>query len=118
MREKRKYIRGFTEYIILSILNRFDSYGYEIGKIIRDVSDEKVQLTEAALYLALKRMLKNGKINSYEGSSEKGMKRRYYSITGDGVRHLENFRKDWASIENTLSEFAQGTFDYNKPDNR
>ena len=118
MRPKKKYIRGFTEYIILSILNRFDSYGYEIGKIIRDVSDDNIRLTEAALYLALKRMLKNGKINSYEGSNDKGMRRRYYSITPTGLQDLQRFREDWVSIENTLSDFARDTFDYTRPEKR
>ena len=33
MTNSGEYVRGFTNYIILSILAKFNSYGYEISKI-------------------------------------------------------------------------------------
>lgn len=54
MTNSGEYIRGFTNYIILSILAKFDSYGYEMTKIIESVSEHNIQLTEATLYTALK----------------------------------------------------------------
>ena len=53
-----EFIRGFTEYVILSILEKQDSYGYEIRKIILTESDDTFNLTEATLYLSLKDLLK------------------------------------------------------------
>ncbi|MDD4354820.1 MAG: PadR family transcriptional regulator, partial [Candidatus Izemoplasmatales bacterium] len=84
MTNSGEYVRGFTDYIILSILAKFDSYGYEMSKIIEQVSDEHFQLTEATLYFALKRLLEDGKISSYKEKNKKGMSRRYYQITSEG----------------------------------
>ncbi|MBI9008809.1 MAG: PadR family transcriptional regulator [Tenericutes bacterium] len=114
MTNSGEYIRGFTNYIILSILSEFDSYGYEITKIIESVSKQNFQLTEATLYIALKKMKQNELINSYSSKNKKGMNRRYYQITPKGKEKLKLFRKDWVMIEATLSTLVSGSFKYNK----
>jgi len=112
MTNSGEFIRGFTDYIILSILSKFDSYGYEMSKIIEFVSDNNIQLTEASLYIALKRLLNDEKISTYTGKNKKGMSRRYYQITPKGKKELKAFRKDWILIENTLSSLFGGNFEY------
>lgn len=112
MTNSGEYVRGFTDYIILSILSKFDSYGYEMSKIIDFVSENNIQLTEATLYIALKRLLNDGKISTYTGKNKKGMSRRYYQITPSGKAAIKAFRKDWVMIENTLSTLVGGNFDY------
>ena len=77
MTNSGEYVRGFTNYIILSILGKFDSYGYEMTKIIEYVSKQNIQLSEATLYIALKKLLAEGKIKSYLQKNKKGMNRRY-----------------------------------------
>jgi len=114
MTNSGEYVRGFTNYIILSILSEFDSYGYEITKIIDSVSEQNIQLTEATLYIALKKMNQNELINSYAGKNKKGMKRRYYQITPKGKKKLKSFRKDWIMIESTLSTLVGGSFKYKR----
>ena len=112
MTNSGEYVRGFTNYIILSILGKFDSYGYEMTKIIESVSEQNIQLNEATLYTALKKLLADGKISSYTGKNKKGMSRRYYQITPKGKKELKSFRKDWVMIENTLSSLVGGDFKY------
>lgn len=112
MTNSGEFVRGFTDYIILSILSKFDSYGYEMSKIIEFVSENNIQLTEATLYIALKRLLNDGKINTYTGKNKKGMGRRYYQITPKGKKSIKDFRKDWVMIENTLSSLVGGNFEY------
>ncbi|PKK94684.1 MAG: PadR family transcriptional regulator [Tenericutes bacterium HGW-Tenericutes-5] len=112
MTNSGEFIRGFTDYIILSILSKFDSYGYEMSKIIEYVSKSNIQLTEATLYIALKRLLNDEKITTYSGKNKKGMSRRYYQITSKGKKAIKEFRKDWVLIENTLSSLFGGNFEY------
>ncbi len=114
MTNSGEYVRGFTNYIILSILAKFDSYGYEINRIIETISEQHIHMTDAALYTALKRLLKEEKISSYKGKNKKGMERRYYRITPKGKAELLLFRKDWVMIENTLSTLLGGSFDYTR----
>ncbi len=116
MSNSGEYIRGFTDYIVLSILNKFDSYGYEMSKIIESVSHNNFSLTEAALYFALKRLLEDEKITSYSEKNKKNMTRRFYQITPKGIASLTSFRKDWILIENNLSNLVGGGFDYARED--
>jgi len=112
MTNSGEYIRGFTEYIILSILTKFDSYGYELSKIIETVSDRNFTLSEATMYFALKRLLEDGKISSYLEKNKKGMMRKFYQITPEGKEALRAFRQDWILIENNLNSLVGGGFEY------
>jgi len=114
MTNSGEYVRGFTNYIILSILAKFDSYGYEMTRIIEFVSEQNIQLNEATLYIALKKLLSEGKIKTYTGKNKKGMNRRYYQITSNGKEELKSFRKDWVMIESTLKSLVGGNFEYNR----
>lgn len=112
MTNSGEFVRGFTDYIILSILSKFDSYGYEMTRIIEVVSENNFQLNEATLYIALKRLVKEKMVTSYTGKNKKGMSRRYYQITPKGKKTIKEFRKDWVMIENTLSSLVGGNFKY------
>ncbi len=109
-----EYIRGFTEYIILSILEKFDSYGYEMTKIIEQASQQVFSLTEAALYLALKRMTEEELISSALVKNKKGMNRRVYTITPKGTTLLHAFRRDWTKIHTNLQTLVAGDFTYER----
>jgi PadR family transcriptional regulator PadR len=112
MTNSGEYIRGFTEYIILSILSKFDSYGYEMSKIIETVSNRNFSLSEATLYFALKRLQEDEKITSYPEKNKKGMVRKFYQITPEGKDMLKSFRKDWILIDTNLNSLVGGGFDY------
>ncbi len=103
-----EFIRGFTEYVILSILEKQDSYGYEIRKIILTESDDTFNLTEATLYLSLKRLTKDKMIEPFDWFNEKGVKRIYYKITTRGLRHLHDFRKDAPTILDYIKKLIIG----------
>ena len=53
-------IRGYNDTIILYLLLDGPSYGYEISKKIKDLSDEKYIIKQTTLYSAFTRMEKNG----------------------------------------------------------
>lgn len=114
MTRNSDHIRGFTDYIILSILEKYDSYGYEIGKIIEDVSHHNIDVKEATLYIALKRLTKDGKISTYKQKNKKGIARRYYRLNDVGKKQLKQFRKEWIDLETTLSALVSGDFSYNR----
>lgn len=77
-------IRGHTETIILAQLLQHDSYGYEINKVIRKISENRYELKEATLYTAFRRLEDAALIQSYWGGEQSGARRRYYRITESG----------------------------------
>ena len=60
-------LRGYTDTIILHQLSHGDSYGYQINKTISTLSGGEVELKEATLYTAFRRLEEAGYISSYWG---------------------------------------------------
>lgn len=53
------YYKGFIDVIILHLLTTNESlYGYQIRKLINDITKEEINLTEGALYPCLHRLKK------------------------------------------------------------
>lgn len=101
-------IRGFTDTVILAHLMKKDSYGYEINKVIMEITDNQFELKEATLYTTFRRLEQGGHIVSYWGDENTGARRRYYSITEPGRQLFYENKKDWEQakklIDNLLKE--------------
>ena len=101
-------LRGHTDSIILSILEKENSYGYRINKEIEAISDGAFILTEATLYTVLKRLEKQGYIISYWEEGLNNIKRKYYSITETGIDYLNQARKNWENTYIVIDKFLGG----------
>ncbi len=77
-------LRGHTDTIVLGILRRTDSYGFEIFKRIRDSTGGRHEIKEATLYASYRRLARDGLIESYWGDETQGGRRKYYRITDAG----------------------------------
>lgn len=89
--------------LILAILKKQDSYGYEIIKKIKTASNNEIIWTEGMLYPVLHRLEKNDLIESYWGKSETGRRRKYYFLKEKGLLELETHKKQWEIVYSTLS---------------
>lgn len=95
-------LRGHTDAIILTQLAQGDNYGYEINKRIRERTEGQYGFKEATLYTAFKRLEGAGLITSYWGGEGPGARRRYYAITEEGRRHLDENRREWQTTRALL----------------
>ena len=91
------------EFMILSIVNREDSYGYEISQTVKIVADIK----ESTLYPILNKLEKNGYLTTYSQEFQ-GRKRKYYSITDSGKEQLVYLNKEWISYRDTIDVIIEG----------
>ncbi len=96
-------LRGYTDAIILRQLSKGDSYGYMISKTIADQSQGRLELKEATLYTAFRRMESGGLIQSYWGNEIIGARRRYYHLTDAGRERLLQEQQGWAETRETLN---------------
>ena len=88
-------IRGHVDTIILNSLAERDRYGYEILDIIADLSEGRYEIKQPTLYSCLKRLEKQGFIDSYFGDESNGGRRRYYKLTDKGRETLEQDQREW-----------------------
>ncbi|MGI6365031.1 MAG: PadR family transcriptional regulator [Bacillota bacterium] len=103
-------LRGNTETIILAILNKGDSYGYEIMKTIIEGGKGLFTIKDATVYTAFKRMEKEQLITSYWGDEEEGARRKYYQITEKGREVYAQKVAEWDEIKVVLSNLIGGNF--------
>ncbi len=101
-------IRGYNDTIILFLLMDQPSYGYEISKQIKLLSEEKYVIKETTLYSAFTRMEKNGYIESYSQESEEtGKKRTYYRITESGKLYYREKCEEWVLTKEVVEHFIK-----------
>lgn len=99
-------IRGYNDTIILFLLLKGPSYGYEISKQIKNLSAEKYIIKETTLYSAFTRMEKNGYIESFYQDSDDGAKRRtYYRITEAGKNYYQEKCAEWQLTKEVVENF-------------
>lgn len=85
--------KGMLEACVLAVLNRQDSYGYQI---VKDVSD-CIEISESTLYPILRRLESSNALETY-AVNHNGRTRRYYRITPEGRRRLDEFATSWSEI--------------------
>ena len=101
-------IRGYNDTMILYLLMEKPSYGYEISKQIKTLSDEKYIIKETTLYSAFTRMGKNGYIESfYDDDLGAGKRRTYYRITKAGKQYYKLKCEEWKLTNEVVSKFIQ-----------
>lgn len=101
-------LRGHTETVILRILSEGDNYGYLISKAINDGGEGMVDVKDATIYTAFRRMEQDGLIRAYWGDGEQGARRRYYSITDKGKTYYEDKKEEWRQIKRILNNLIIG----------
>jgi len=97
-------LRGHTDTMILKLLSTSDRYGYEITKLIYELSEHKYELKEATMYSSLKRLEQDGHITSYWGDETQGGRRKYYRITARGREQYESNFRNWNYAKQILEK--------------
>ena len=81
---------GLLDSMVLSIVSREDTYGYEITQTMR----KAVDVSESTLYPVLKRLQKSQMLETYD-KEYMGRNRRYYHVTSKGAAQLSDYRREW-----------------------
>ena len=100
-------LRGHTDTVVLSVLLKGDSYGYEIHKSIIEKLGGEYELKEATLYSSYKRLESDGYISSYWGDETLGSRRKYYSITDSGEELFRQNKADWVKTQTILNKLLE-----------
>ncbi|WP_125681643.1 PadR family transcriptional regulator [Levilactobacillus yonginensis] len=102
-------IRGHTDTIILNILQQGDSYGYQVAKRVKLLSQGHYELNEATLYTVFRRLEKNGALEDYWGDESQGSRRKYYHVTPVGVALLKKNTAAWQVAKPIIDDLITGT---------
>jgi len=90
-----KFLTGSVEMLILQIAQSGPTYGYEIAQQAMKRSDGYFDLKEGSLYPALHRMERRGLLEAFWEDKETGRRRKFYRITAEGKKALDEERAEW-----------------------
>lgn len=106
--------------LVLLILKRQESYGYQIIQELKDKTGGELNVAEGTLYPVLKKMESREWIEGEWKKGSAGRERRYYSVTEKGLQELnlqyqqinfinELITKLWNQTVSTLKTPSPGT---------
>lgn len=100
-------MRGYNDFMILFLLLEEDSYGYEISRQIKQISEGKYIMKETTLYSAFTRLEKEGYIEAYYGTETNGKRRTYYRITKEGREFYREKCEEWELVKEIVGKFVK-----------
>lgn len=101
---RKELVAASAEPLVLSLLDRGETYGYAIIQEIRERSQNQMEWTDGMLYPVLHRLEERGLIKSRWVEAENGRKRKYYSLKKDGKAALNAQRQQWLSVHDVLTQ--------------
>ncbi len=103
MDNKNVFTKGLTDFLILSILEKKDSYVYEIVGDISELSDEMITISQNTFYTAIYKLEENGFITNYSKLVGKKRTRIYYHIEPKGKNLLKQLSNDYSNTVEGVS---------------
>src|ERR1700730_17619392 len=95
--------RGSLILAVLAALRK-EQYGYTLR---RTLADYGMAIDEGTLYPLLRRLETQGLLVS-EWREEEKRNKRFYVLSGDGKKVLQQLLAEWESIDSSLSEIVKG----------
>ena len=95
-------IKGTLKTIILKLLKENKRmYGYEITQKVKDLTGNKIQLTEGALYPSLHALEAEGILTTETEFIGKRV-RKYYTLSEEGKKRSDEKINEFADFMNTM----------------
>ena len=85
------------EMLLLCILKKQDCYGYEITKLIKEYSDNLLDIKSGTMYPILCKLQEEGIVSSYEEIANKKL-RVYYHLEPSGLEKLQNLINEYREM--------------------
>ncbi|SHG82177.1 Transcriptional regulator PadR-like family protein [Chryseolinea serpens] len=100
-------LRGTLQTIILKVLkDNGKMYGYEITQMVGELSQDRILLTEGALYPALHKLENDGLVKTEVVNIGKRV-RKYYTLTSEGKALAKDRVAEFVDFIRTMSAVLQ-----------
>lgn len=103
MQIEKDLVAAAATPLVLAILAESESYGYAILKRVRELSDGELQWTDGMLYPLLHRLHRLGYVTTEWRTPLGGRRRKYYSISDDGLAALAEHQRQWVAVARTTA---------------
>lgn len=95
---------ALMELLVLSMICREDSYGYQISRQMKRVA----QMKDSTLYPVLRRLAENAYVDVYDQQFQ-GRNRKYYRITETGRKQQQMLAHEWNAFTAIVNEIMENS---------
>lgn len=99
-------LKGVLTGSILLLLSKEELYGYGLSESL--ASFGFANISKGTIYPLLLSLEKKKFIKGSMRASESGPKRKYYSITAEGLAEKERFLAQWSDLKNNMERIIEG----------
>ena len=100
---KSDLLQGTLDVLILKIIALGPVHGYAVAQRLQQISRDVLQVQQGSLYPALHRLEKRGWVRAEWAASETGRDARFYTLTREGRRQLEDQRANWMRLSTAVT---------------
>lgn len=101
-------LKGILPTLVLALLRREESYGYELVTRLR--AGGLTDVATGTVYPILTRLEREGAITSRLVASSSGPARKYYAPTPDGAARLTQGLTAWGDLASVVDALTTGDF--------
>jgi transcriptional regulator len=102
-------LQGTLDMLILKIAALEPIHGYAIVQRLQQVSKDALQIRQGSLYPALYRLESRGWLKATWKMTEANREAKFYSLTREGRRQLENETTGWKRLCKAISLVLETT---------
>ena len=90
--------KGILDLLVLNILSTEDAYGYDIYQSIK----RELNISESTIYPILRKMVKEGYLDTYLEASPDGPPRKYFKLTKTGKTRYNSLCSSWIDFKDSI----------------
>jgi transcriptional regulator len=110
-KDKGEVLQGTLDMLVLKALQLEPMHGWGITERIEQWSERVLQLGQGTLYPALYRLERQGLIRSEWRVTANNRRARYYALTPQGRRHLNQELVDWRRMSRAINLVLEATLE-------
>ena len=107
MKTDKELIGASTALLVLGILAKDPSYGYEVVKRVNQEAENLFEWQEGTIYPVLHKLEKEGVLRTQWQEADSGRKRKYYYITEQGREALEKRAEQWKAFNSLVHRVVE-----------
>lgn len=100
-------LQGTLDLLVLKTLALEPMHGYGVSLRIQQISKDVLKVPQGSLYPALYRLEQQALIAYDWGTSENGRKAKFYRLTKEGRRKLEEATESWGRLSSAVTRILR-----------
>jgi PadR family transcriptional regulator PadR len=100
-----QFKKGSLELCVLSFIKQEEQYGYQLAQNI----SQYIDIADGSLYPLLRRLVKEGYLDTYFEASTGGPARKYYVLTEAGETRLNTVHNEWTTYVKAVNQLLEDT---------